>query len=115
MERVQFSKVKVLSVSSTGIEYLDEYEVLRHIDFQECRTNWLKSRNVPLEKMELQAAKWHQQCVGMRNAIDKPRYIEFFTEPHTHLEFDDPRTGHQDYRNFYLRLLGVGCVTFDLS
>ncbi len=115
MRELHFSNIKLLSVSNSGIEYLDADGEQSQIDFQVCRRNWINNRSVKLEDMKPEQAEWHSDCVGIRNIIGKPPYIEFFSEPHVKLIFDNVKTGREDFLNLQMQLWDLGALTFDYS
>lgn len=115
MRTLQFSKIAIRSVSSSGIEYVDEQGAMGYIDFETCRANWVKEYKTSLETLSGKAASWYRRCVGKRDIGGNPAYIEFFTEPHTQLEFDNLQTEREDFWGVRRQLEDAGCATMDWS
>jgi hypothetical protein len=81
---VAYNFSAIIHVSEAGIEYVDEYEDTRFIDFDVC------SLNAP-KYLQYSAALHH---VARRNEVkgwpeNSVYYVEFFTEPPTKFVFDN--------------------------
>ncbi len=101
MARIQ----KILTVTQGGILYTDIAEVVRWIDFQECRVNhaaWMP---------QSQNGTYHR-CIA-ECSFDDPimAYIEFFTEPVIRLEFENP----QHLRTLLREIYRYGWKAYDID
>src|SRR5262245_5760872 len=111
MRVVQFRKGTLQSLDSTGMFYVDDQGNLLYIDFNICRANWIRQLNWPIKQMIPENADWDLNCVGRRNVIATPPYIELLTDPPTRFEFGHP----DDYGDLRSQLDQAGCTTFDES
>jgi hypothetical protein len=111
MHVVQFNKATIQSLNPSGMFYIDDQGNPQHIDFSICHTSWIRQLDMPIEQMSPQAADWHRRCVGRRNSIATPPYIEFLTDPLTRFEFGHPN----DYGDLRSQLEQADCTTFDES
>ena len=94
-------KTRIQSITPEGIHYTDEHGETRFIDFDRCFQNFMKPgdnfdmfKKTDAEKqisIEEFRAYFYENClvavVGGRNSIEK--YIEFYTDPETRIDFDD--------------------------
>jgi hypothetical protein len=110
MRIVQFKKAMLQSLDHTSMLYVDDQEPL-YIDFDTCRANWIRQIDMPIEQMISEAVDWHQRCIGRRNIIATPPYIELLADPPTRFEFGHP----DDYGDLRSQLEQVDCTTFDES
>jgi hypothetical protein len=115
MPIIRFASTTIQSIDQAGIRFTDDQGNQQFIDFAICRTNWLRHINRTLDEMSPKSADWHQRCVGRRNIIGTPPYIEFLTDPPTRFEFDSGQPNQDDYRAMRTQLEHAGCTTFDES
>jgi hypothetical protein len=115
--RIGIAGAHISSVSRQRIEYVDEAGQERFVDLEQCARNWVRYRNdheqdfclLPGASAE-SAAKWNSRCVGQRDALDDPPWVEFMNERHTRFQF-------ASYQAVYALLLDAldeaGWRTFD--
>lgn len=91
MARIQ----KILTVTQGGLLYTDIAEVVRWIDFQQCRINhavWMPHAN----------NETYDRCIAQCSFTDPVMpYIEFFSTPVIRLEFENPQHLRSLLRDIY--------------
>ncbi len=103
---VAYNFSAIIHVSEAGIEYVDEYEDTRFIDFDVC------SQNAP-KYLQYVAVLQH---VARRNLVQgwpesSVYYVEFFTETLTRFVFDS----EDDVERLCWRVEQMGWKVFGLS
>ena len=84
----------IKNITHAGIDYIDEDGNPRFVDFQVCYDEWFAALS---EARKATAIKHKFKCVGNRNILAVPPYVEFFTQPITRFEFTS-EDGYYDLR-----------------
>lgn len=124
IKRVQYHKERILSINEQGLTYLNELGDKCFLDFEICRRNWVVYANTSGEFVGENISLRDTNCVGWRNVIGEPPYIEFFSEPRTRFEY--PSKGWERmlglnkrfYKDFYRlqqQIIDADWSTLDLS
>lgn len=123
IKRVAYNKKRIVNITQQGIRYLDETGAEYLIDFDTCRRNWVAyvSQGTDFTPKEMTDAE--TVCIGWRNSIAQPPYIEFFTEPRTRFEFletlfdriFDRDKCRRNFQTLQQKILDAGWKTLDLS
>jgi hypothetical protein len=111
--------MKIVSIDQRGIKYVDQSNQTRFIDFETCRVNWLHhitaSRAVsPSEVSDIERSR----CVGQRNGVATPAFIEFWTQPVTRFEFCNSlfrRDARKRYWELYHAVINTGWQLLDMT
>lgn len=92
---------RIKGISKTGLTYLNELNQEVVIDFDECRSNWVKYVNSSGDFETTILSPDRNTCVGWRDAFDNPMYIEFFNEPRTRFIYPYKRNLYEWIRNLH--------------
>src|ERR1700694_5639348 len=75
---------QLVNIRSNGLQYRGTNDNLFTISFEKCRQNHLHHwQSQESDLFDVTA----NRCIGERNILAKPPYIDFYTEPITRLEF----------------------------
>lgn len=123
---MEYHHSRIIKMSTKELIFLDLNDEEKHINFCECRNNWVQYiNNSEITKNDL--SEYHSRCVAWRDAFSKPPYIEFFTEPKTKFIYPYKRTiferirktrsnkGYKIFRKTCRELENYGWTTFDLG
>ena len=131
MEVYSFSSI--IEITNESLVYNDCNGVKRIIDFNECRSNWVKHVNNSGDFMTVDGQPYKNiterdtRCVGQRDWYSSKPYIEFFTEPRVRFEivaykriwdvfFKNWKDRYyQNFLNTHLKIGECGWSTFDLG
>jgi hypothetical protein len=91
LKTVTFDKSKLVGVSKSGLEYVDDQGCICSIDFHMCREN---VRN----QLKMPGWRWYRYSnyVGFRDILAKPAHITLATDPPTRFVFRVPGPSGQD-------------------
>jgi hypothetical protein len=84
---IRFSKKRLKAITREGIQFMNDKGQLQYIDFQTCRKNWVAYVNESDDFETTHLSEAETTCVGVRNVLAKPIYIEFFTD-NLHIKFE---------------------------
>jgi hypothetical protein len=123
IKKVAYSKKRIASITKQGIDYIDESGEKFFIDFDICRKNWVIYVREGDEFGHKEITEAETTCVGWRNIIGHPPFIEFFTIPRTRFEFSQTlfdrifrRRGLiRNFQAFQKAIWDAGWSTLDLS
>lgn len=76
---IHFGRIK--EIIKDGIFFVDEENEKHFIDFKECRKNWVEFAKNSDEMSCTDLKEDETNCVGWRNCIGKPSFIEIFSNP----------------------------------
>lgn len=109
---------QIKSINKNSLQYIDGNGDLQFIDFEECRKNWVeyvnKSEDFSVNNLSVNETK----CIGLRNMINKPPYIEFFTDHKVKIEFKFSTfclLPHKAFTELQAKITEIGWNTYDLS
>jgi hypothetical protein len=103
----------ILSITSKGINYIDETGDKKFIDFNVCNQNWIAYRQ-RTENLNDPSNIVKDNCVGQRDICANPIFIEFFTRPFTRFEFSGLES-KKAFSSVVKEILSAGWNTIDLS
>ena len=110
---------KIIQITHSGIEYVDSTGNNHFIDFEVCKENW---NNYSLESQDFEFSDTFDvqksRCIGRRNSLGNPLFIEFFTEPITRFEFRYTffrRKAMKAYFALYQAIIKAGWQLFDMT
>jgi hypothetical protein len=112
--RIGVANARIKCVTPQRVEYLDESGQECFVDLEECVRNWVQYCNENKDEFvwltsEDSAAAWNSRCVGQRDLLDDPPWVEFTNKRRTRLEFGSYEEAYE-----LLEPLGkAGWHTFD--
>ena len=107
--------LEIRSVTTEGVEFVDELGNTQFIDFSMCYQNYLKREiraQIPYVTEGQKRPNTILKYVGQRDVCGNPPYIELFTDPLTRFEFN---SSDQGFYEFEQRIRRAGWKTLDLS
>jgi hypothetical protein len=126
--RVIHLKAKaIVGWTTTELTYRDAHGTLHQINFANCSHQFAK---YILESGDFPHRSAHpssNRCVAIRNTAANPPYIEFFSEPRTRFEFEQPqnwligllqpakRHWYSDFLEVQRQINAVGWTSYDFS
>lgn len=110
----------IKSVSTNGINYVDDNGTEGFVDFKQCNENWLqyRKRKENLSDDKINEIRKTDKCIGQRDASANPSFIVFFTRPFTKFEFiktDEHPDPNEAFRKLKEDITNAGWTTLDLS
>ena len=109
---------RVLCITPYGLRYEDQEGREGYVDFRSANEGW---RAYLIESRGLRPEEVVSRGVGYRDACAKPRYIEFFCEPHVRVDFAAPklpwqrRKSMERFIQMHRSIGSAGWTTLDLS
>jgi hypothetical protein len=127
MNKIRVSRRTIIQYTKSGLTYEDDSGFMQHIEFAECCHNFAKHVLESGDFLNRSQDLLTTSCVAWSNITAKPLFIEFFTEPHTRFEFEQPRhgiwsvlsfsrqRGHKNFLDMQSQINALGWKSYDLS
>jgi len=123
MNCMTYNHRNIIKITTKELLYKDNNDQIKSIDFYECRKNWVKYINESNDDLTEEKTS----CVGWRDILGKPPYIELFSDPRIKFTFNERRTlyewlnnknsskGNKNFIKLHYEINEKGWKTFDLS
>lgn len=127
MIKVNYKDITFLEIDSNFLEFMTKDGKEIKIDFRQCRKNWIKYVNESADFSRSDLKERETKCIGERNCLGNPLYINLYSDPIMRIEFRYKQTisekllGHdsgkayKEFRKLQDNVVKGGWTTFDLT